>query len=433
MSFYSTPLGDLCFEHLKDLLDDKAQETTRLEFKRETPDRDETLKKISSFANTIGGRIIVGMEADKESRAIALPGVDRDNAYESRLTSWCAQYLYPMLVPGVSPAIEIPSSPKVAYVIEVHESDVAPHFIEGRRGCYIRVNESSHRFEARLAESDELQLLFNRREESRRRSLELEARSRNRILRRAGYLKSSADSTAKLVPFTVRIAPVYSRLALLPVGDLCTAIQNSAFAVGGGSFPDSRHGPCSQTDSILFERALWGDRNTFLEVTTFGSSTYVEFFTPQQPTANIDLDREDPFVKGRPWISMTDVLRATLVGVKFGVRYLKTLRALGRITLTLSIQDLQGLALYSVPHGDSRFFGVLGPAASPYDEQAEASVECSGERLGSEWSTLSRDLWRELYFSCGWSRAYVPESHRIVDYDLEWALKSMSETESFLK
>ena len=39
---------------------DAAVESVRLEFKSNAPDKDETLKKLSSFANTIGGWMIEG-------------------------------------------------------------------------------------------------------------------------------------------------------------------------------------------------------------------------------------------------------------------------------------------------------------------------------------------------------------------------------------
>lgn len=42
----------------------KAVENVRLEFKRDVPGRDETLKKLSSFAKTFGGQVILGAKAD---------------------------------------------------------------------------------------------------------------------------------------------------------------------------------------------------------------------------------------------------------------------------------------------------------------------------------------------------------------------------------
>ena len=41
-------------------------------------------------------------------------------------------------------------------MISVAESDVAPHFLNGRKGVWLRTNEFSARFEAQLADENEL-------------------------------------------------------------------------------------------------------------------------------------------------------------------------------------------------------------------------------------------------------------------------------------
>jgi predicted HTH transcriptional regulator len=63
MSIYTTPLSQLGTNDLQDLLNDGAVENVRLEFKLVAPNKDETLKKLSSFANTFGGFMVVGASA----------------------------------------------------------------------------------------------------------------------------------------------------------------------------------------------------------------------------------------------------------------------------------------------------------------------------------------------------------------------------------
>ena len=55
MSIFVKPLSKLDTADLQELLTDKSVENTRLEFKLLIPTKDETLKKLSSFANTFGG------------------------------------------------------------------------------------------------------------------------------------------------------------------------------------------------------------------------------------------------------------------------------------------------------------------------------------------------------------------------------------------
>jgi len=75
-SIFSTPIPALATADLQELLHDQAVENARLEFKREIPGKDEMLKKLSSFANTFGGYLVVGAEAGNDGRITGLPGVE---------------------------------------------------------------------------------------------------------------------------------------------------------------------------------------------------------------------------------------------------------------------------------------------------------------------------------------------------------------------
>jgi hypothetical protein len=166
MSIYSTPLSQVTTSDLAELLQEQAVENTRLEFKREVPGKDEILKKLSSFANTFGGFVVVGAAAQgKDGRIEELQGVDEVPGYKQKIVDWCFKECSPPITVDVSGPIPTPSNNgKVCYVISVDESDVAPHFLNGRKGVWVRTNEFSGRFEAALANDNELQQLFHRRQ-----------------------------------------------------------------------------------------------------------------------------------------------------------------------------------------------------------------------------------------------------------------------------
>lgn len=54
MSIYNRSVESFSSEDVAELLAEGAVENVRLEFMREVPGKDETLKKLSSFANTFG-------------------------------------------------------------------------------------------------------------------------------------------------------------------------------------------------------------------------------------------------------------------------------------------------------------------------------------------------------------------------------------------
>jgi hypothetical protein len=90
MSIFTNPLSQLGTDDLQELLDEGAVENARLEFKLEVPNKDGTLKKLSSFGNTFGGFMVIGAKASSaDGRLEDLPGVDVQPGYKQKVVQWC--------------------------------------------------------------------------------------------------------------------------------------------------------------------------------------------------------------------------------------------------------------------------------------------------------------------------------------------------------
>src|SRR6266545_1930639 len=182
MSIFVTPLSQLSTQDLQQLLDEQEVENLRLEFKRGVPTKDETLKKLSAFANTLGGFVVVGAEAGNDGRLVGLPGVDAQSSYKQTIVQWCFDGMTPPLDVDVSDAIPSPTAiDKRCYVVQVRESDLGPHFLNARKGVYVRSNEFSSRFESQLANENVLRHLLQRRQLVRDRRASLLERARRRF------------------------------------------------------------------------------------------------------------------------------------------------------------------------------------------------------------------------------------------------------------
>lgn len=183
MSIFAKAVSQIVPADLRELLEDRAVENARLEFKLQVPDKDETLKKLSSFANTFGGYMVIGAKASsRDGRIEGLLGVARVDGYRQKVVDWCFGGASPPLIVTVSDPIETPAvNGNVCYVIYVAESEVAPHFLNGRKGVWVRSDEFSARFEARLADEKELRHLFDRRKVVRERRANLLERARKRF------------------------------------------------------------------------------------------------------------------------------------------------------------------------------------------------------------------------------------------------------------
>src|SRR6266550_3277541 len=68
MSIFNKSITTLVTADLQELLTEQAVENIRLEFKGISPSKDEMLKKLSSFANTYGGYVVVGATEDGKGR-----------------------------------------------------------------------------------------------------------------------------------------------------------------------------------------------------------------------------------------------------------------------------------------------------------------------------------------------------------------------------
>lgn len=184
MSIFAKPIAKITTDDVQELLTERAVENIRLEFKRETPGKEEMLKKISSFANTYGGYLVVGAVADsKDGRLTDLPGVDLQSGLKQTIMQWCfARTSPPVTVEVTDPIPMAHDDGKVSYVIAIPQSDLGPHFINGRKGVYVRTDEYSSRFEPQLATEHELRHLFDRRRLVRERRSRVSARSTGTIL-----------------------------------------------------------------------------------------------------------------------------------------------------------------------------------------------------------------------------------------------------------
>jgi len=111
MAIFAKPITQIAAADVQELLQDEAVENVRLEFKSKVPDKDETLKKLSSFANSFGGFMVIGAKANSaDGRIEDLPGVDARPGYKQKVVQWCFDAISPPLIVEVSDPIPLPAN-----------------------------------------------------------------------------------------------------------------------------------------------------------------------------------------------------------------------------------------------------------------------------------------------------------------------------------
>ena len=171
LDLFTAPLDTVTATDVKDFLSrvEIQQEGPRLEYKM--ADRsggiptDTALKVIIAFANTYGGVLILGVEADKTTnRPVRWEGVQLKNGLEEAITAMCSSSIFPPAIPEVhicpfksDPAL--PADDKAYVIVRVAPSLAAPH-ADKENHFFVRVNS-----QCRLADLPTLTFLLNRQQQ----------------------------------------------------------------------------------------------------------------------------------------------------------------------------------------------------------------------------------------------------------------------------
>lgn len=124
----------------------KRDEGKTLEFKQDLSSPKGLLKTLIAFANTAGGRIIIGVE-DKTRRPA---GVVSPLDEEERLCNLIADSISPRLVPNIE---MVTVDNKTLLIAEVFLSNSRPHFLRAEgpeRGIYVRLGSTNRQADREL-------------------------------------------------------------------------------------------------------------------------------------------------------------------------------------------------------------------------------------------------------------------------------------------
>lgn len=202
----------------------KFNEGLRVEYKRDfdTSVRDKLPKVVSSFANSLGGVFIVGINAVNGVPQPPFEGFEPPLREELALTveNICLQNINPPVFPRTT-VVQSDTGNRVFLIIEVEESGEAPHAIENSKKAYVRTGNAANPYD--LADVDLLIDLVKRRKEP----LELRERLEK-------FTESRADkwvySPQKYVQVT--ICPRFPRSALCSSQEAYDFVRNTRYRDG---------------------------------------------------------------------------------------------------------------------------------------------------------------------------------------------------------
>jgi ATP-dependent DNA helicase RecG len=130
--------------HLEALL--LQHEGKTLEFKRDLSSPGPALRTLVAFANSAGGRLVIGVE----DRTRAVVGVKAPLDVEERLANLIADSIEPRLLPEIE---IVPWRKTQVVVATVHPSGLRPHHLKANgpvRGTYVRLGSTNREADAAL-------------------------------------------------------------------------------------------------------------------------------------------------------------------------------------------------------------------------------------------------------------------------------------------
>jgi hypothetical protein len=391
MSIFTKPLSQVATADLQELLQEKAVENTRLEFKLQVPNKDDTLKKLSSFANTFGGYMVVGARASSaDGRIEDLPGVDEVSGYKQKVVDWCFEGASPPLIVEVSDPIPTPAAArKVCYVVHAAESDVAPHFLNGRKGIWVRTDEFSAHFEAELANENELRHLIERRKLIRERRVSLLERARKRF---DTYIaKRHTDAGGHRTKFgpslELCVVPRFPARPLCEQDNLKPIITQKIVAWRGIAFPIPGSSPVSQHESLIMLGAAGVD--SIFEGNVWGMTFYRTKIA----------DDDNP---GKTYgIHLYGFAGTTILFLRHARAMIQALGYSGPIDVQMSLYSMREVPWLYGAHGYGG--GIFTQKGSELDDDVEFSISTSSELLCEKPDNIVMELLRYVFFSVNWS------------------------------
>ena len=161
---FTKPIDEITFEDVESFCQQWA-EGVRVEYKSDIEEVKGTIPKIvSSFANTYGGILLIGVEADQKNNTVSsIPGIPQRNGIEEQFQQSALTGIYPGVIPEIK-LIDVPNSENVVVVVRVDESIQAPHAIQNSTGAYIRTGSITPPYER--ADMDRIVYMLKRREDS---------------------------------------------------------------------------------------------------------------------------------------------------------------------------------------------------------------------------------------------------------------------------
>ena len=165
--FFDKPFHDLTFEDIVQFCKKRVPEGKQLDYKYLIPKNYEKFAKvIASFANALGGILIIGVQDDKNDQPKPpFLGIPYHEKLRNTIEDIIQVYIDPIVFVDINICVN-KTGERMFVVVQIPQSNLTPHLVGKSKRAYIRTGQSS-RPEA-IVHPEKLPWLLDHRKKSER-------------------------------------------------------------------------------------------------------------------------------------------------------------------------------------------------------------------------------------------------------------------------
>jgi Putative DNA-binding domain len=378
MLFPETPIT---VEHIRAFCA-KFNEGYRVEYKRtfDANVREKIPKVLSSFANSHGGVLVIGVNTISGVAEPPFQGFQPLQPEEFPLTieNICLQNIYPPILPKTT-VVQSDAPDHVFLVIEVDESAQTPHAIENSKRVYVRTGNAANPYD--MAEVDLILELVKRRKEPFERRARLLGRAKKRFNTHLDlkHTDRAGERTNLGTLLQLSIGPRFPSRQLCSQESLKTHIQKSWIRWHGFAFPDPASAILSQYESAIALDAAKG--TSIFEVNVWGMLFY---------GAHIRVE-----ANGTPGINLHAFVGYILVFARHAASMLQALTYSGPVTVEIALSPLLRVNWLHEYYGQH----IQTVESSVLDDDITVEIPTTTEALREKPDMVTMEVYRHVFFS----------------------------------
>ena len=391
MSIFTKNISEITFSDVSVFCDRKITEGTQVEYKGHIPDNEKIAKIVSSFANTYGGVLIIGVDAPDRIPVTPVLGTSYDSGLEEKITSICLDIINPPIIPQVAVCRRDDDRKKCAIIIRVAESDQTPHRVDDEKGIYIRANSQSRPVRAKF---EEIEWLMNRRIKA--------IENRERLLSRAADRYGITTQQVSRMPSKeVHIIPLFPSKAYCDLSNFERTVYKSAINRSNNTFPPNMRDVLSQNESLIYKYFREENKSQYIsytEINQFGliwsRDNYVAHF------------RNDPSIPdAKDSIEPVEIVAHLCYPILFAAKLYEAIGYYGTVQIEYIIEGLLYKYISFRKEQQIERRKKWGPIN--LDDKIKLACNFSAQKLRDDINYVASKFLSDFLWSCGASQDAV--------------------------